>query len=97
MWYVRGLNLIVLIVLLARWHCSTVAWALTCVYTYVVLVLYNHAGNALMTVATGELSDAEADRAGLVSTHAYAVLSVVEYKVSCWYLIRHTVWMNALL
>lgn len=50
-----------------------------------------------MTVATGELSDAEADRAGLVSTHAYAVLSVVEYKVSCWYLIRHTVWMNALL
>lgn len=39
-------------------------------------------GNALLTVATGELSDADADRAGLVPTHAYAVLSVVEYKVS---------------
>ena len=39
-------------------------------------------GNALLTVATGELSDAEADRAGLVTTHAYAVLNVVQIKVS---------------
>ena len=38
-------------------------------------------GNALITVATGPLSDAEAERIGLVSTHAYAVLSVVEVKV----------------
>ena len=29
-----------------------------------------------MTVATGELSDLDADRTGLVPTHAYAVLNV---------------------
>ena len=33
-------------------------------------------GEVLATVATGELSDAVADNAGLVSTHAYAVLDV---------------------
>ncbi len=39
-------------------------------------------GNALLTVATGELSEAQAERAGLVATHAYAILNVVQYKVS---------------
>ena len=34
------------------------------------------AGQCLATVATGQLSDAVADRAGLVTTHAYAVLDV---------------------
>ena len=48
------------------------------------IVISNHPGNALITVATGVLSDTQADRAGLVPTHAYAVLSVVEYKVSCF-------------
>ncbi|ETN61704.1 calpain [Anopheles darlingi] len=33
-------------------------------------------GRCLVTVATGELSDAEAERTGLVSTHAYAVLDM---------------------
>lgn len=33
-------------------------------------------GDALVTVATGELSDVEAERTGLVPTHAYAVLEV---------------------
>lgn len=33
-------------------------------------------GDALVTVATGDLPDSEADRTGLVSTHAYAVLDV---------------------
>lgn len=33
-------------------------------------------GDALVTVATGELSDGEAERTGLVPTHAYAVLDV---------------------
>ena len=33
-------------------------------------------GDVLVTVATGELSDAEAERTGLVPTHAYAVLDV---------------------
>lgn len=41
-----------------------------------------HKGHCLITVATGELSEAEADRAGLVPTHAYAMLDVKEYKVS---------------
>jgi len=33
-------------------------------------------GDCLLTVATGELSEAEAERVGLVRTHAYAVLQV---------------------
>lgn len=40
------------------------------------------AGRCLVTVATGELSDAQAERTGLVSTHAYAVLNMVEIDVS---------------
>lgn len=35
-----------------------------------------------MTVATGELSDLDADRTGLVPTHAYAVLDVRKVNVS---------------
>jgi calpain-7 len=38
-------------------------------------------GRCLVTVATGELSDAEAERTGLVSTHAYAVLDMHEIDV----------------
>ncbi|KAB0794256.1 hypothetical protein PPYR_13876 [Photinus pyralis] len=33
-------------------------------------------GDVLVTVATGDLSDAEAERTGLVPTHAYAVMDV---------------------
>lgn len=33
-------------------------------------------GDVLVSVATGELSDADAERSGLVATHAYAVLDV---------------------
>lgn len=39
-------------------------------------------GRCLITVATGELSDAESDRTGLVATHAYAVLDMKEVDVS---------------
>lgn len=39
-------------------------------------------GRCLITVATGELSDAEAERTGLVATHAYAVLDLKEIDVS---------------
>jgi calpain-7 len=35
-------------------------------------------GRCLVTVATGDLSDADAERSGLVSTHAYAVLQMTE-------------------
>ena len=35
-----------------------------------------HHGDVLATVATGELSDTVADNAGLVTTHAYAVLDI---------------------
>lgn len=38
-------------------------------------------GNVLATVATGELSEHEAERAGLVPTHAYAVLDVKRVNV----------------
>jgi calpain-7 len=40
-----------------------------------------HKGDVLVTVATGEMTDAEADRSGLVPTHAYAVLDVRMVKV----------------
>lgn len=33
-------------------------------------------GDVLVSVATGELSDLEAERSGLVATHAYAVMDV---------------------
>ncbi|KAL8615723.1 hypothetical protein ACOMHN_007476 [Nucella lapillus] len=39
-----------------------------------------HQGHCLVTVATGELSEVEADRAGLVPTHAYAMLDVRDIK-----------------
>ncbi|XP_029035260.1 calpain-7-like [Osmia bicornis bicornis] len=43
---------------------------------YNVLLSRLHKGDVLVTVATGELSDLDADRTGLVPTHAYAVLNV---------------------
>ncbi|CAB3367395.1 Hypothetical predicted protein [Cloeon dipterum] len=39
-----------------------------------------HRGDVLATVATGVLNQADADRAGLVPTHAYAVLDIREVK-----------------
>lgn len=33
-------------------------------------------GDVLVSVATGEMSDSEAERTGLVATHAYAVMDV---------------------
>lgn len=39
-------------------------------------------GDCLITVATGPLSDSDADRAGLVSTHAYALLDMRKIQVS---------------
>lgn len=41
-----------------------------------MLLSHLRKGDVLITVATGEMSDAEADRTGLVPTHAYAVLDV---------------------
>ena len=42
-----------------------------------------HRGHCLVTIATGDISEAEADRAGLVPTHAYAMLDIREVKVIC--------------
>lgn len=39
-----------------------------------------HQGHCLITIATGEISEVEADRAGLVPTHAYAMLDIREIK-----------------
>lgn len=40
-----------------------------------------HKGDLLVTVATGSMSDAQAERSGLVGAHAYALLNIVEIKV----------------
>lgn len=39
-------------------------------------------GRCLITVATGDLTDEQAERTGLVPTHAYAVLNMKEVDVS---------------
>jgi hypothetical protein len=41
----------------------------------IVLIAKLAIGDALITVATGALSEAESEQLGLVPTHAYAVLS----------------------
>lgn len=41
-----------------------------------------HAGHCLVTIATGALGEQAADRAGLVPSHAYAVLDIRKVKVS---------------
>ena len=38
-------------------------------------------GHVLVTVATGQMDESEADRAGLVTCHAYAVLDLQVVKV----------------
>ena len=43
---------------------------------------FNVLGDVLITAATGPLSELEASRAGLVPTHAYAVLDMRLVKVS---------------
>ena len=40
-----------------------------------------HKGHCLITVATGEMSEQEAERAGLVPTHAYALLDIRKVQV----------------
>ena len=40
-----------------------------------------HKGHCLITMATGEMSEAEGERAGLVPTHAYAMLDIRTVKV----------------
>ena len=47
-----------------------------------MLVSKHNKGDVLITVATGEISQAEADRSGLVPTHAYALLDIKEVLVS---------------
>lgn len=49
-----------------------------------ILLSRLHKGDVLVTVATGELSDLDADRTGLVPTHAYAVLDVRKINVSTY-------------
>lgn len=43
---------------------------------FTLLLTRLHKGDVLATVATGDLSEAQAERSGLVPTHAYAVLDV---------------------
>ena len=40
-----------------------------------------HKGQCLVTMATGDMGQADADRAGLVPTHAYALLDIQIVKV----------------
>ena len=50
--------------------------------TFTELLYFFGIGDCLITVATGPLSDSEADRAGLVPTHAYALLDIRKVQVS---------------
>lgn len=50
---------------------------------FTLLLTRLHKGDVLATVATGDLSEAEAERSGLVPTHAYAVLDARLIQVSC--------------
>ena len=43
---------------------------------YVRVMKAHRYGDCLITIATGQMAEAEAERAGLVPTHAYAVLDV---------------------
>ena len=47
-------------------------------------------GHCLITMATGEISQAEADRAGLVPTHAYAMLDIRIVKVIHTHTVGHS-------
>ena len=43
-------------------------------------------GDVLATIATGPLTEQEAERAGLVPTHAYALLDMREVCCCCWFI-----------
>lgn len=53
------------------------------------LVQRFHRGQVLVTFATGEMSDREADRAGLVPTHAYAMLDIREVNGTKLFLLKN--------
>lgn len=45
-----------------------------------------HRGDCVVTVATGAMAQMDADRAGLVESHAYAMLDIRDVLVSDRYL-----------
>jgi len=50
-----------------------------------------HNGHCLVTVATGELTGGAAERAGLVPTHAYAMLNIQIIQVyNCCHVVKMT-------
>ncbi|XP_022258439.1 calpain-7-like [Limulus polyphemus] len=49
----------------------------------------HHKGDVLVTMATGEMSDVEAERTGLVPTHAYAMLDVREIMSKQLFLLKN--------
>ena len=49
-------------------------------YTHTHLFDRFNKGDVLVTTSTGEMSDEEAERAGLVTSHAYAMLDIKEVK-----------------
>ncbi|CAL4159522.1 unnamed protein product, partial [Meganyctiphanes norvegica] len=48
-----------------------------------------HRGDVLVSVATGDMSEADGDRAGLVPTHAYAMLDIKEVKGKRLFLLKN--------
>ena len=48
-----------------------------------------HKGDCLITVATGVMSEADGERAGLVPTHAYAMLDIRKVLVSVHIIVNY--------
>ena len=65
-------------VLLMYHYSGQICRSTKCFLTVLCMIV----GDCLITVATGPLSDSDADRAGLVSTHAYALLDMRKVQVS---------------
>ena len=74
---------------LAFWELINVLYIVRCWFIWWLCFVL---GDCLITAATGNLGDVVAERAGLVPTHAYAVLDIrkiqVLFRWMCWLIMK---------